>query len=151
MVTVAKKIENSVQLVIGSCFHLTAIKNVHLKPGEHAPNCSVTDCDQYVEWKLSSTESLLHVYVKEEKWEVVYRIIIDGKRERNRMRDHFARTFRWRSRCAQECAKSCIAKSEASFLIELTIDSTRKLVVEPPATVGLGLFSAALLHVSYDF
>ena len=35
--------------------------------------------------------------------------------------------------------------------LELAIDSARKLVVEPPATVGLGLCSAALHDVSYDF
>ena len=43
-----------------------------------------------------------------------------------------------------------IAKSEASILFELTIDSARKLVVEPPATVGLGLCSGAIPDVSYD-
>ena len=31
VVTVAKKIENSVQPVIGSCFHSSAIKNVDLE------------------------------------------------------------------------------------------------------------------------
>ena len=76
-----------------------------MKPGEHAPNFSATDCDTYIEWKLLSTGSSLHVYVKVEKWKVVYQIIIDRKRERNRMRDHFVRTFPWRSTFAQECAK----------------------------------------------
>ena len=49
---------------------------------QHAPNCFVTNCDKYLVWKLSSTVSSLHVYVEEEKWEVVSRKIIDGKRER---------------------------------------------------------------------
>ena len=44
-----------------------------------------------------------------------------------------------------------IAKSEASNLIELAIDSARKLVVEPPATVVLGLCSDTIHDVSYDF
>ena len=43
-----------------------------------------------------------------------------------------------------------IEKSEASILIELTIDSARNVVVEPPATVGLGLCSDAIHDVSYD-
>ena len=43
-----------------------------MKPGEHAPNCSVTDCDEDIEWKLSSTGSSLHVYVKEEKWRLFF-------------------------------------------------------------------------------
>ena len=44
-----------------------------------------------------------------------------------------------------------MAKSEASILNELTIDSARKFVVEPPATVGLGVCSAAIHDISYDF
>ena len=48
-----------------------------------------------------------------------------------------------------DCILHC--ESEASIPIELTIDSARKLVVEPPATVGLGLCSAAAHDVSYDF
>ena len=72
------------------------------------------------------------------------------------MRSHFGRTslgdrdvdrnlrcgFRLHSR---------IAKSEASILIEFTNKSAMKLVVEPPATVGFGLCSAAIHNVSHDF
>ena len=58
MVTVAKKIENTLQPVIGFCLHPSAIKDVDHEmlwlvllnevrlPGAHAPNCSVTDCDE---------------------------------------------------------------------------------------------------------
>ena len=31
------------------------------------------------------------VYIEEEEWDVVSRDVIDGKREQNRTRDHFAR------------------------------------------------------------
>ena len=41
-----------------------------------------------------------------------------------------------------------IAKSEASILIEFTIHSAKKLVVEPPVTVGLSFCLAALHDVS---
>ena len=44
---------------------------------------------------------------------------------------------------------SKIAKSEASVLIDL-IKSVRKLVVEPPVTVGLGLCSIAIHDIPYD-
>ena len=50
-----------------------------MKLGEHAPICPTTDCDKSIETKLSSTGSSLHVYVKEEEWEVIYRSAIDGK------------------------------------------------------------------------
>ena len=45
---------------------------------------------------------------------------------------------------------SSIAKSEASVLIDLMTKSAKKLMVEPPATVGLGLCSASIHDVSYD-
>ena len=38
--------------------------------------------------------------------------------------------------------QSCFSKSEAAVLIDLTTKSTIKLVVEPPATVVLGLSGA---------
>ena len=79
-------------------------RTLTMKPGEHAPNCSVTNCGKYIELTLSSTGSTLHVYVKEEKWEVVYRIVIDVKKSETAC-GHFARTFPWRSRCGKECAK----------------------------------------------
>ena len=45
---------------------------------------------------------------------------------------------------------SSIPKSEAPVLIDLTTKSAKKLVVVPPATVELGLCSAAIHDVSYD-
>ena len=42
--------------------------------GAHTPNYSVTDCE-FIERKLSSIGNSLHVYVKEENWEIVYRIV----------------------------------------------------------------------------
>ena len=48
-----------------------------------------------------------------------------------------------------ECIQT--SKSEASALIDLTTGSAKKLVVvEPPATVGLGLNSAVINDVSCD-
>ena len=62
----------------------------------------MTDCDKHNDWKLLSTGSSLHVYVKE----VVSRDVIDGKREQNRTRDQFARTFPWRSRCSKRICEA---------------------------------------------
>ena len=46
----------------------------------------------------------------------------------------------------------CFLKSETSVLIDLTTKSIKKLMVEPPAMVGLGLslFSCAIHDVPYD-
>ena len=60
VITVAKKIEDTVRCFMGCPFKC--------HPGAHAPIFSVTDCDKYIEWKLSSTGSSLHVYVKEDNW-----------------------------------------------------------------------------------
>ena len=49
-----------------------------------------------------------------------------------------------------ECTQhSSILKSEASVLVDLTTKSAKKLVVDTPATVGLGLYSQPF-DVSYD-
>ena len=88
---------------------------------------------------------------------VVCREVVDGK-ERKMNAQLFCAHIRWRSRCAKgmcsadpECTHhSSIPKSEAPVLIDLTTKSAKKLVVVPPATVGLGLCSAAIHDVSYD-
>ena len=70
---------NALQPVIGLCYHSSAVRDIDRDAlgwlcfrgspvRAHAPNCSVTDCDTHIEWKLSSTGSTLHVYVEEEKW-----------------------------------------------------------------------------------
>ena len=56
VVTVAKKIENSVQPVIGSCFHSSAIKNVDHEAWR-ARTELFRDCDKYIECKLSTFTS----------------------------------------------------------------------------------------------
>ena len=74
------------------------------------------------------------------------------------MRILFCAHIRWSSRCAEGMCSadpegtqhSSITKSEASVLIDLTTKSVKKLVVEPPATVELGLCSAAIHVVPYD-
>ena len=56
-----------------------ALLNEIRQPGTHAPNCSVIDCDGYVERKLPSIGSTQHIYVSEEEWTIVYRDVVDGK------------------------------------------------------------------------
>ena len=66
--------------------------------------------------------------------------------------------IRLRSRSAKgicsadpECTQhSGTPKSEAHVLVDLTTKSAKKLVGEPPATVGLGLCSQLFIFVSYD-
>ena len=41
--------------------------NVVCRSGAHAPNCSVSDCDEYFERKFSSPGSTQHVHVGEEE------------------------------------------------------------------------------------
>ena len=58
MITDASKNENTVQPVIGLCFHSSAVKDVDHEAlwrslsYVHAPNFSVTDCDVYVDGAL---------------------------------------------------------------------------------------------------
>ena len=56
----------------------------------------------------------------------------------------------WKERATPFPTAPRIAKSGA-LLFELTFDSATKLVLEPPATVGLCLCSGAVYDVSYDF
>ena len=60
LITVAKKLVSEAQPVIGLGFHssatevdhealLVAFVNEISQPGIHAPNCSLTDCDVYLE------------------------------------------------------------------------------------------------------
>ena len=44
-----------------------------MMPGAHTPKCPVTDCDKYMEWN-SSTESSLHVYIKQEQWKLFLKL-----------------------------------------------------------------------------
>ena len=133
------------------------------QPGAHTPNCSVTDCGGYIERKLSSMVSTLHVYVKDEQGESVYGVVIEGKESET---TQHVREEEWKfvsrgvivgrdiqSRCAtilrrhslelEVCERnvrcgfrqhSSMAKAEASHLINATIKSAKNLVVEPPAT-----------------
>ena len=82
---------NTMQPVIGLGFHSSSLEEVNhdalwlallnevRQPGTHAPNCSVIDCDGYVERKLPSIGSTQHIYVSKEEWTVVYRDVVDGK------------------------------------------------------------------------
>ena len=119
--------------------------------GAQAPNISVFDCDSYIERKFSSTGSSLHVYFKGGKVDVVYPIV-EGKRERNRMRDYFCTNFLLRSRFAKECAKHITTPlSHRHIPFEFTNKSAKKLVVKPATTVGFGFCSVALNDESFFF
>ena len=80
--------------------------------------------DGYIERKLSSTESTKYVYVREEEWA---EMLLMG-------RNCSARTSVGDRGVRKEC----------------TLWIPRSLVVELPATVGLGLCSAAVHDVSYE-
>ena len=94
--------------------------------------------------------------MKEEEWEVVCRRVFAGK-ENETERVIFFRGHVWRSRCAEgtcEVGSDCPHASpnqKRHLLVEFTIASAEKLVVEPQVTVGLSFCSAALHDVSYVF
>ena len=88
--------------------------------------------------------SILRVCVEEEEWKVVY--VTDGQ-ECETERVIILRGYLWRSRCAKGVYE---AESDYTRLIEFIIKSARKLVVEPPMTVGLRFCFAAFHDVSCD-
>ena len=122
-----------------------------MKPGEHAPNCSVTDRAL----KENSRRRHCTITLRRKSGRLFSRDVVDGK-ENETPRDHFARI----SLEIEMCTGMCKADSDCThtsfvqnrqFFIEFTIKSAMKLVVEPPATVGLGLCSAAIHDVSCDY
>ena len=148
VITVAKKIENTTQPVLRLDFHTCTIEDLdpdalwlaslNRHPGTHTPK-SVTDCDGY----------------REEEWEVVYRDVNDGKESETEC----AISLRGHPMEIEVCERNLrsgfrlharIAKSEASVLFKLMTKSARKLVVEPPVTVGLGFCTATIHDISYD-
>ena len=146
------------QPVIGLGFHSSSLEEVNhdalwlallnevRQPGTHAPNCSVIDCDGYVERKLPLIGSTQHIYVSEEEWTVVYRDVVRNCSARTSVGDRGVK---------KECAQWIPSapkhpKSEASVLIDLTIKSAKKLMVEPLTTVRLDLCKATIHDVSYD-
>ena len=98
--------------------------------GVHAPNCSVTDCGNYIERKLSSMGNTLLVYVEDEQWEFISRIVIEGKGSETEraiiLREHPLEfeVCRGNARSGFRLHQR-IAKSEASILIEFTINPPR--------------------------
>ena len=158
---------NTMQSVIGLGFHSSSLEEVNhdalwlallnevRQPGTHAPNCSVIDCDGYVERKLPLIGSTQHIYVSEEEWTIVYRDVVDGKERETEC----TIVLRAQPLEIEVCERnvlsgfrvhSSIPKSEASVLIDLTIKSAKKLMFEPLTTVELDLCSAAVHDVSYD-
>jgi len=124
-------------------------------PRAHAPNCTVTDCDGFVERKLLSSGTTQHVYVREDVSEIAYREVTGGRESRT----EFAIILRGHPLQIGLCERnvssgfrvhSTIPKSEATALIDLIVVAARKFMVQPPSTVGLGLCSAPIQDVSYD-
>ena len=97
----------------------------------HAPNCSVIPCDGYSERWLSSTRSILHVYVRDESGRLFIEVssMEEGKTECAIICAHFQpievceRNVLYGSR-----AYSSIPKSEASVLFVLTTKSVKILL-----------------------
>ena len=85
-----------------------ALLNEVRQPGAHALDCSVIDCDEYIERKLSTIEGTQHVYVKEEEWEVIYRGVIDGKESAKPNARSFCTNTPWSSRGRYPC--SCLVE-----------------------------------------
>ena len=91
----------------------------------------------------------IHGHVVEEEWEVIYWLVSDGKESKTYLRS-FCTDSSWRSRCAR---KMCEADSDCTraslhqrrlFWFLFFNKSARKLLVEPPMTVGLSLTSASV-------
>merc|ERR1712135_273167 len=97
VVKVAQKIENTMQPVIGLGFHSSSLEDVNhdalwlallnevRQPGAHAPNCSVIDCDGYVERKRGRLCIEMSLMEKRAKLNAQL----------------FCAHIRWRSRCAK--------------------------------------------------
>ena len=82
----------------------------------------------------------IHVYVKEEEWEVIYRPVIDGKESKKYSRS-FCTDTSWRSK-----SRASLVQRRLSFFFCLFfIKSAMKLVVEPPTTVDLSLIVAVVI------
>ena len=77
-----------------------ALLNEVRVPGAHAPNFSMTDCDESFIKKGLVDWNILHVYVQEEERAVVSRDVIDGE-ESKTVHEIILRGYPWRSRCAK--------------------------------------------------
>ena len=106
VITVAKKSEDALQLVIEFSFHSRAIEDAGHEVLWLAccRSATIFERDKNIERKLSSLGSTLHVYIKEEYWDVVSRDVV-LKREhswmRNCLRLHFDGDHDVRKECAQ--------------------------------------------------
>jgi hypothetical protein len=166
LTSVAKKLEATVESVVGLGLQSASIDGVDhdalwvsmlnevRNPRAHA-RCSITDCDGFVERKLLSSGTTQHVYVREDLYEIAYREVTDGTESRT----EFVIILRGHPLQIELCERnvssgfrvhSTIPKSEATTLIDLMVVAARKVMVQPPATVGLGLCSAPISGVSYD-
>ena len=78
VITVAKKSEDALQLVIEFSFHSSAIEDAGHEVLWLAccRSATIFERDKNIERKLSSLGSTLHVYIKEEYWDVVSRDVV---------------------------------------------------------------------------
>ena len=95
--------------------------------------------------------SLAHVHVKEEEWEVTYRLVNDGKESKTYSRSTCTDFFFWRSKCARgmceadpDCTRASLVQRRLSSFLLIFIMSARKWVVEPPTTVDSSLIVAVV-------
>ena len=113
----------------------------------HALNCSVIECDGYSERWLSSARSIQQVYVKDE-WAVIYRDVV-GEKWAKLNAQLFARTFGGDRGVRKERAlriPSAPKHSRFGTSVLPSDDQVRQgMMVEPPATVELSLFSAGFM------
>ena len=65
-----------------------------------------------------------------EEWEVIHRVVSDGKREK-RTSDHFARTFPEDRIVPEECAKQFRLHSRASLVHVHVRKKSGKLFIDP--------------------
>ena len=91
---------------------------------------SVFDGDEYIERKLFVV--CIHVHVKEQEWEVIYRLVNDGKE--NETRSFYAdfsgdRGVHRNVRSGFRLNPRITISEVSTFKIEFTIKSARKLVL----------------------
>ena len=105
---------------------------------------------------LSAATNILFVYVREEEWAIVHRVVY-GKGSKIEC----AIVLCTRPLEIEVCERNVVSgsrvrstlthpRSQASVLIDLMTKSAKKLVVQLPATVELGFCSASIHDVSFD-
>ena len=104
------------------------------QPGTRA-DFSVLGCDE------SLKGNFCHFHVKEEEWEVIYRLVHVGKESKTHLRS-LCTDIPWRSNCARRICEADPDRTQASLILKrpylcilfcfFFIKATKKLVFEPP-------------------